>query len=168
MKPLLFIFLTFLLMYIAADKLLSRQSPSYAIEHPGGIIQQLLDKNSIEPTAKGIIISADRRGHFSGTGMINQHRMRFMIDTGATRVAVPGNLARQAGLTFGRQLMTNTAAGQVQAFQTIIPTLQLGTIIMHNTHALILDKLDQVLIGMSVLKQFKVSQYDGKMSIEQP
>ena len=155
-------------MYLAADNLLSRQSPTYAIEHPNDIIQQMLFENSIESTGKGIIISADRRGHYSGAGMINQHKMEFMIDTGATSVAVPGELAKRAGLIFGMPVVSNTAAGNVRAYQTTIPTLTIGSITLKNTHALILEKLDQVLIGMTVLKKFKVTQFDGKMRIESP
>ncbi|NOR81150.1 MAG: TIGR02281 family clan AA aspartic protease [Methyloprofundus sp.] len=147
---------------------MSRQSPSYAIEHPNDIFQQMLSKNPIENTDKGIIISADRRGHYSGVGMINQHKMKFMIDTGATSIAIPSELAKQASLQFGMPVVSHTAAGNVRAYQTTIPTLKIGSITLRNTHAVILDKLDQVLIGMSVLKQFKVTQYDGKMIIESP
>ena len=168
MKPLLFVFIAFVLMYLAADNLLSRQSPSYAIEYPNDIIQQMLYENPIENTDKGIIISADRRGHYSGGGMINKHKMEFMIDTGATSVAVPAKLAKRAGLKFGMPVVSNTAAGNVRAFQTTIPTLTIGSITLKNTHALILEKLDQVLIGMTVLKKFKVTQFDGKMVIELP
>ena len=155
-------------MYLAADNLLRRQSPSYAIEHPEDIIQPMLFKNPIENTQKGIIILADRRGHYSGSGMINNHKMEFMIDTGASSIAVPSKLAKQAGLQFGMPVVSNTAAGNVTAYQTTIPTLTLGSITLKNTHAVILDNLDQVLIGMTVLKQFKVTQFEGKMTIEAP
>ena len=168
MKPLLFVFIAFVLMYLAADNFLSRQSPSYAIEHPHDIFQQMLFKNPIESTDKGIIISADKRGHYSGVGMINQHKMEFMIDTGATSIAIPSGLAKQAGLQFGMPVVSNTAAGNVRAYQTTIPTLRIGSITLKNTHAVILDKLEQVLIGMTVLKRFKVTQFDGKMIIELP
>lgn len=168
MKPLLLVFIVFVLMYLAADNLLSRQSPSYAIEHPDDIFQQFLPEDTIENTHQGIIISADRRGHYSGIGIINQHKMEFIIDTGATWVAVPSELAKQAGLTVGMPVISNTAAGNVTAYQTTIPTLTMGSIILKNTPAVILDKLDQVLIGMTVLKHFKVTQLDGKMSIEKP
>ncbi len=168
MKPLFFVLITFVLMFLAADNFLDRQSPSYAIEHPNDILQQMLFKNPIESTAKGIIISADRRGHYSGTGMINHYKMKFMIDTGATSIAVPSELAKQAGLKFGMPVISRTAAGNVRAFQTTIPILTMGAITLKNTHAVILDKLDQVLVGMTVLKQFKVMQYDGKMVIEVP
>jgi len=94
--------------------------------------------------------------------------MHFLIDTGATRVAVPSELAKRAGLKQGMSVVSNTAAGNVRAYQTVIPTLTIGSITLHNTRAVILDKLDQVLIGMTVLKRFKVTQFDGKMNIESP
>ena len=164
--PIFLVVLSFIALYLLADNLLSRQSPSYALEHPSDFVQQMLYQNPIEITEKGITISADRRGHYSGAGMINNHPMEFMIDTGATRVAVPEKLAKQAGLKFGMPVISQTAAGNVKSYQTIIPSLQIGTITLHNTHAVILDKLDQVLIGMTVLKRFKVIQFNGKMTIE--
>ena len=137
MKPLLFVFITFVLMYLAADNFLTRQSPSYAIEHPNDIIQHALFENSVKNTQQGIIISADRRGHYSGIGMINKHKMEFMIDTGATLVAVPSKLAKQAGLRFGMPVVSSTAAGNVRAYQTTIATLTIGSITLKNTPALI-------------------------------
>ncbi len=166
MKPLVFVVFAFVLMYFAADNLLRRQSPTYAIEHPNDVVQQMLFKNPITSIEKGIIISADRQGHYSGAGMINNQVMEFMIDTGATRVALPSELAKRAGLKFGPAVISNTAAGNVRAYQTTIPTLTMGSITLYNTRAVILDKLNQVLIGMSVLKKFRVTQFDGKMVIE--
>jgi len=168
MKPLLLVLLAFVLTYLTADNLLQRRSPSYAIEHPDDFIQPLLFANSIKSTEKGIIIVADRQGHYSGAGMINGQAMHFLIDTGATRVAVPSELAKRAGLKLGRSVVSNTAAGNVRAYQTVIPTLTIGSITLHNTRAVILDKLDQVLIGMTVLKRFKLPQFDGKMNIKSP
>jgi len=100
--------------------------------------------------------------------MINNQKMGFMIDTGATLVAVPKDLAERAGLSLGAQVVSQTAAGNVLAFQTMIPTLQIGSITLTNTHAVIHEKLEEVLIGMTVLKNFKVTQFNGKMSIELP
>jgi clan AA aspartic protease (TIGR02281 family) len=157
MKPLISVVLAFVLMYLAADNLLRRQSPTYAIEHPNDVVQQMLFENPITNIEKGIIISADRQGHYSGAGMINNQVMAFMIDTGATRVALPSELAKRAGLKFGPVVISNTAAGNVRAYQTKVPTLVIGSITLYNTQAVILDKLDQVLIGMSVLKKFRVT-----------
>jgi len=168
LKPLLFVVIAFALMYLAADNLLHRQSLTYAIEHPNDSVQQMLFKNPIANTEKGIIISADKQGHYSGAGMINNQVMEFMIDTGATRVAVPSKLAKRAGLKFGLPVISNTAAGNVRAYQTTIPTLRMGSITLHHTQAVILDKLDQVLIGMTVLNKFRVTQFDGEMAIELP
>jgi len=168
MKALVLVIITFVLMFLAADNLLRRQSPSYALEHPNDPVQNMLFANPIEVTDKGIIISADRHGHYSGAGSTNGQAMDFMIDTGATRIAVPSELAKRAGLKFGMPVVSHTAAGNVRAYQTTIPTLTMGSITLHNSHAVILDKLDQVLIGMTVLKQFRVTQFDGKMLIEMP
>lgn len=150
MKPLLWVLITFLGLYFAADRLLKQQVTSYA----------LVD------TDQGVRIFANRQGHYVGTGQINLHAMEFMIDTGATSVAIPDALAKKAGLTRGMAVVTQTAAGNVRAYQTVIPLLKIGSITMKNVRGVILEQLDQVLIGMTVLKHFKVTQFDGEMRIE--
>ena len=166
--PIFWVAVSFAVIFAIADNLLSRQASSYSITHPNDFVQRLLSGDPIEITPKGISISADRSGHYSGVGMINNQKMAFMIDTGATLVAVPKDLAERTGLNFGAQVVSQTAAGNVLAFQTTIPTLQMGSITLTNTHAVIHEKLEVVLIGMTVLKNFKVTQFDGKMAIESP
>ena len=166
--PIFWVAFSFTVIFAITDNLLSRQASSYSINHPNDFLQRWLSGDQIEVTPKGIIISADRNGHYSGVGMINNQKMGFMIDTGATLVAVPKDLAERAGLSLGAQVVSQTAAGNVLAFQTMIPTLQIGSITLTNTHAVIHEKLEEVLIGMTVLKNFKVTQFNGKMSIESP
>jgi aspartyl protease family protein len=165
-QPILWVAVSFTVIFAIADNLLSRQTSSYSIGHPNDFVQRLLSGDPIEITPNGISISADRRGHYSGVGTINNQKMAFMIDTGATLVAVPKDLAKRAGLKFGAQVVSQTAAGNVLAYQTTIPTLQMGSITLTNTRAVIHEKLEVVLIGMAVLKNFKVTQFDGKMAIE--
>lgn len=166
--PIFWVAFSFTVIFAIADNLLSRQASSKSINHPNDFLKKLLSGDQIEITPKGVIISADRSGHYSGFGMINNQKMGFMIDTGATFVAVPKGLAERAGLRFGAQVVSQTAAANVLASQTTILTLQMGSITLTNTHAVIHEKLEVVLIGMTVLKNFKVTQFDGKMAIELP
>lgn len=106
----------------------------------------------------GIRITADERGHYRGTALINNVRMPFMIDTGATKTAIPTRLARSAGLLYGRTIQTKTAGGKTVSHQTTVNTLRLGNIVIRNLEGHINEHLDEVLIGMNVLRHFRMIQ----------
>ncbi|WP_349432805.1 TIGR02281 family clan AA aspartic protease (plasmid) [Methylomarinum sp. Ch1-1] len=163
--PVLLVFLTFVILYVAADYFLRQKAPSFAIDHQIDGVHGMLE-TSIEETSDGIVITADRRGHYSGSGLINGRPMNFIIDTGATWVAVPRRFAELAGLKRGARVKVYTAAGETAGYQTTVDSLQIGVLTIRNARAVIQDGLDTVLVGMSVLKQFKITQDQGKMSIE--
>ena len=165
--PILLVFLTFFVLYVGADYFLRQRAPSFAIDHQTDGTRGVFE-DSIEETSDGIVITADRQGHYSGSGLINGLPMNFMIDTGATWVAVPKKLAERAGLRKGVQVKVYTAAGETVGYQTTVDSLQIGVLTFRNASAVIQDELDIVLVGMSVLKHFKVTQHQGKMSIERP
>lgn len=100
------------------------------------------------------VISPDARKHYLIDGKINGVRAKFLVDTGASAVSIPGHLARQFRLSKGAPVKVNTANGRIITYQTRINELTLGPIQMANIRALINpnDKQDEVLLGMSALK----------------
>ena len=106
----------------------------------------------------GLILKADASGHFRGTAIINDTPMPFLIDTGATLTVIPENLAAHAGLPLGRQIQTSTAGGRVIDHLTRIERMQLGNAELRNLHAAVNQHLQEVLIGMSTLKHFRITQ----------
>ncbi len=113
----------------------------------------------------GVALTRDRQGHFRGTVLINNVKMPFMIDTGATRTSIPRNMAIKAGLTFGRIVQTNTANGKNLSHETHINELKLGNVTIKNIKATINDHLDEVLIGMNTLKYFKMIQDNNTLTL---
>ncbi len=109
----------------------------------------------------GIVLRANRNGHYRGMALINHVRMPFMIDTGASHTTIPANLALAAGLPIGRTIPVNTAGGQVFDHMTQINSLILGNTEIKNLEASINQHIDEVLIGMNTLRHFHLSQ-DGK------
>jgi len=108
--------------------------------------------------AGGIILRADAAGHFRGTALINGYSMPFVIDTGATHTIIPTKLAIASGLPFGRSVQTETAGGKVVDQLTHIDSLKIGTAEISNLNAIINQHLNEVLIGMSTLKYFRMTQ----------
>ncbi len=138
-----------------------------------GVIDTQINPNqNIQSTRAGdqlieISLKRNRAGHYVGTGIINGHQAVFLLDTGATYVAVPEHLATQLGLKKGRSIVISTANGRTTGYQTIIKQLSIGQIHLYNVKAIITPNLQEILLGMSVLKQLEFTQRGNVLTIRQ-
>ena len=114
-------------------------------------------------------LASSRQGHYLATGQINGQAVTFLLDTGATQVAVPQQLARSLGLQPGAAIVINTANGRATAHRTRLDSLRLGDIVLRDVAALIVPGMegDEVLLGMSALKQLEFSQKGGTLVLRQ-
>jgi aspartyl protease family protein len=114
-------------------------------------------------------LTSNRDGHFVMTGQINARPVQFMLDTGATNVAVPESIAQTLRLERGERVQVNTANGRADAFRTTLQRLQIGDIVLNNVRALVVPGLDgeQVLLGMSAVKQLEFTQRGGTLLLRQ-
>src|SRR5215212_4998208 len=85
-----------------------------------------------------ILIKADRQGHYWLEGSINGEACKFIIDTGATLVAVPEDLAKKFGLTGQYPIMAQTAGGQIKGELTRIKHLKFAQFSLNNVKAVII------------------------------
>lgn len=117
-----------------------------------------------------IVLEASRGGHYFVPGEINGHRIRFLIDTGASGIGVPGHLAEQLGLERGMRVPVTTAAGTTHAYATRIETIAIGGIRLHNLRGLIIPAMqsDTVLLGMSFLEHVDFRQNNGRFIMRWP
>ena len=109
------------------------------------------------------------QGHFVASGQINGQPVDFMLDTGATDVSVPADLAKRLKLEEGFGVTLSTANGLSQGYRTRIERLQLGDIVLRDVRALVAPGLhgDQVLLGMSALNKLEFTQRGGTMLLRQ-
>ncbi|WP_052075322.1 retropepsin-like aspartic protease family protein [Pseudomonas lutea] len=114
-------------------------------------------------------LTSNRDGHFVMTGQINARPVQFMLDTGATNVAVPESVAQTLRLERGERVQVSTANGRTDAFRTTLHRLQIGDIVLNNVRALVVPGLDgeQVLLGMSAVKQLEFTQRGGTLLLRQ-
>jgi len=112
---------------------------------------------------------ANVQGHFVANGRLNNVPVEFLLDTGATDVAVPLDLARQLALPKGVAVTLNTANGRAQGYRTQIERLQLGAIVLRDVRAVAAPGLEgeQVLLGMSALNKLEFTQRSGSMLLRQ-
>lgn len=116
-----------------------------------------------------VVLKRNRYGHYVSPGKVNDVPVTFMLDTGATQVAVPANLAKKLNLNSGARFSVSTANGIVEVRATTIDQLQLGPIILHDVRAAINPGMDgeEILLGMSVLKQLDFSQKNDELTLTQ-
>ena len=116
-----------------------------------------------------IELQANRQHQYLATGEVNDMPAVFIVDTGATNVVIPQQLAQQAELRAGRASKAMTANGLITVYDTIIPTLSIGPLVMHDVVASINPAMQgrDVLLGMSALKDMEIQQSSGTHTIEQ-
>jgi aspartyl protease family protein len=112
-------------------------------------------------------LKQNRAGHYVTGGGINGQPVVFMLDTGATQVSVPMHLQEQLGLQIGPSSWVQTANGRVQVAQTRIARLTIGDIELRNVAAHLNPAVadQQILLGMSALKQLEFTQRDKWLTL---
>lgn len=119
--------------------------------------------------AREVVLKQNRYGHYVATGRINGARATFLLDTGATDVSVPADLAEEAGLEIGPPARAQTAAGEITTRMTRIDRVELGGIVLENVRAHINPRMrgEEVLLGMSFLRQLEFSQRGDELTLRQ-
>ncbi len=114
-------------------------------------------------------LASNGQGHFLASGQINGQPVAFLLDTGATDVAIPAGVAKQLGLQQGAPVSLHTANGSSTGYRTHLARLQLGAIVLNDVRALVLPGMqgDEILLGMSALKQLEFTQRDGSLLLRQ-
>ena len=114
-----------------------------------------------------IVLERDRSGHYRAHGEINGEAVAFLVDTGATDVALSDQSARALGLDFGPRTMVMTAAGPAAAWKTRIDRVRVGSLERRNVRATITPGLgSEALLGMSFLRHFSIRQQGDRLVIE--
>lgn len=111
-----------------------------------------------------VSLTADARGHFSANGSLNGYPLSFLVDTGATAVAISAADARRAGIDYksGTPVNVGTAAGVVPAWRVQFGTVKVGAITVHQVDGMVMETgLSMPLLGMSFLNRMEMKR-DGQ------
>lgn len=113
-----------------------------------------------EGSIREVSLQRNRFGHYVTAGKINGEAVVFMLDTGATGVAIPDAVARKLGIKRGQAYQSQTANGVATTYATRLDSVSVGDIELTNIPAGIAPGLqsDQILLGMSFLKHIEFSQ----------
>jgi aspartyl protease family protein len=113
-------------------------------------------------------LAADSRGHFIVDGAVNGTPIRFLVDTGATSVALPGAEATRLGLDYrkGPTSYTKTASGVVRVYRVRLDTVRLGGIELTGVEGIVIEQgLDTALLGMSFLNRVEMKREGQTMTL---
>jgi aspartyl protease family protein len=122
---------------------------------------------------RSLSIPRDARGHFLTEGRIDGQRIGFMVDTGASVVALNETSAARFGLRPSRgefNATVTTANGTIKAARTRLARVEIGGLVVRDVDAMVLPDaaLSENLLGLSFLSKLKRFEYaNGQMLLEQ-
>lgn len=122
---------------------------------------------SVVGSGTELVLKRNRFGHYVAPGMINGQAVTFLLDTGATQVSVPAHLGPSLGLRAGAPGQVMTANGTVTVRATTIDDLRLGPFRVSGVRGHLNPGMrdDQILLGMSVLKQLEFTQRGDTLTL---
>ena len=130
---------------------------------------QSLQTRYTEGGVREVVLQRNKFGHYVTSGEINGKSVTFMLDTGATGVAIPGAVANRLGLRRGMAFPTQTANGVSTSYAVTLDQVSVGDIELQDVSAGITPGLptDQVLLGMSFLKHIEFTQRGDTLTLQQ-
>jgi len=155
-------------------KLLAADSQSATLLIEGktkklGMGQALSMGDSSASGSPSVTLYADAQGHFLSECKINGAPLRFLLDTGATTVALNSGDAKFAKIDYkrGEPVQVSTANGVVTAYRVTISNLQIGGITLHQVQGSVLEggSPSVVLLGMSALNRLDMKRQDIMMTL---
>lgn len=116
-----------------------------------------------------VVLDANRQGHYVGTLQLNGKPVEFLLDTGATAVAVSEAVAERTGMPRGAPYQSSTANGVVTVHRSRIAELRLGSIVLYDLEASIVPNLAgaEILLGMSALNHLEFSKQQQQLRLLQ-
>ncbi len=116
-----------------------------------------------------IVLERNRWGHYVTAGFINNKPVTFMLDTGATDIAIPLSVAEELQLRRGPAVYFQTANGTAMGYATILDSVAIGHIELHNVRASINPNVRdmEILLGMTFLKHLEFTQRGDTLTLRQ-
>ena len=118
---------------------------------------------------KLINIPMGSNGHFFTDGFVNGHSVKFMVDTGASAIAIGRFDADRLGLDYknrGTPVQMGTANGVVTGQRITIAQLRIGEVLVHDIEAVIGPNMPFALLGNNFLSRFNMQRNNDMMVLE--
>jgi len=123
------------------------------------------------PVAMPVVSIWPTNGMYLTSGSVNGYTVDFMVDTGASVIALNGETAKRLGLDYlsANQIGVRTASGVELAYSIELESVQLGDISLENVAAVVIDgpEPQRALLGMSFLNAFDMERKGERLDLRQ-
>jgi len=141
------------------------------VERPFGLSREYSASGYAEPQRQQLSIARGNSGHYWVAGSVNGQGVQFLVDTGATSVAMNEAQAKRLGLDYqqrGQPMQVNTAGGVVPGWRLSLDRVKVGSIEVLGVEAAILagGSPSEVLLGMSFLNRVGWREEQGVLRLE--
>ena len=116
-----------------------------------------------------IVLNGGTNGHFLAAGQINNQAVHFMVDTGASTIAMSETEARRLNINFANAPTSTgrTANGTVTAHTVSLSSVRIGDVEVRSVEASILPAdMPFILLGNSFLSRFSIRKDADQMVLE--
>lgn len=140
------------------------------VERRYGLTREL-SAGFAEPERKQLSIAKGRGGHYWVAGSINGQSVQFLVDTGATSVAINEIQARRLGIDYrvnGKPIVVGTASGSAKAWQVHLSSVKIGAIDVVGVEAVVVEGSSptEALLGMSFLGRVSWREDQGVLKLQ--
>jgi aspartyl protease family protein len=135
----------------------------------GAAPARLMGTPNAATVAQEIVLPVGLGGHFTSAGAINGRPVQFMVDTGATLVAISQGEAERIGLDYrsAPRAMTQTANGAVPVHRVSLSAVRVGEVEVANVEAIVMPaQMPYVLLGNSFLSRFQMRRDNDQLRLE--
>jgi aspartyl protease family protein len=145
--------------------LISASSKEAVIEYEGKRqtypLGSRVSTNFSKPKQVSAKIYRDQGGSYTTVGTINGRTVNFLVDTGASAVAMYRSDAQRLGIQYrleGAQMYVNTANGTAPAYEITLDRVQVGDIVLRQVRGFVIESTGSghLLLGMSFLNRVKM------------
>nr|WP_255368956.1 retropepsin-like aspartic protease [Polaromonas sp. OV174] len=116
-----------------------------------------------------IVLTESSGGHFMTAGQINGRAVQFMVDTGATSVAMSMQDAERAGISYknGQPVRMSTANGITQGYRVKLNSVRVGDVEVFDVDAVVTPQpMHYLLLGNSFLTRFQMKRENNVMTLD--
>lgn len=117
-----------------------------------------------------IVLTANPQGHFYADGSINGASVQFLVDTGATTVAISPAIATRAGIVYtrGERILMGTANGTVAGWRVKLDAVSVRGVTLRNVEGVVMPVETPIaLLGMSFLNRMEMKREGASMTLTQ-
>ena len=116
-----------------------------------------------------IVIAESGGGHFMTDGQINGRAVQFMVDTGATSIAMSVADAERAGIAYknGQPVHMSTANGNTQGYRITLNSVRVGDVEVFDVMAVVIPQpMPFLLLGNSFLSRFQMKRENNLLTLD--